>query len=166
MAQSKIEWTEFTWNPVTGCNKISPGCKNFNGIKQEKKMDTTEKLKKLWKQGITKDAWGYDILEADLDGILKLTSEWIDKNFIPVEEKMKYNEAIEKLKQGWQLRYITDETGTSTNIGDEDWNDVIELHHNTVKKILNTYDHIFRTYAIEGSTETGWIQINFSKQKI
>jgi protein gp37 len=25
---SKIEWTESTWNPVTGCSKISPGCKN------------------------------------------------------------------------------------------------------------------------------------------
>lgn len=28
MAKSAIEWTESTWNPVTGCNKISPGCKN------------------------------------------------------------------------------------------------------------------------------------------
>jgi protein gp37 len=26
MAQSAIEWTEFTWNPITGCTKISPGC--------------------------------------------------------------------------------------------------------------------------------------------
>jgi protein gp37 len=25
--KSSIEWTESTWNPVTGCNKISPGCK-------------------------------------------------------------------------------------------------------------------------------------------
>lgn len=25
---SKIEWTEATWNPVTGCEKVSPGCKN------------------------------------------------------------------------------------------------------------------------------------------
>ena len=25
---SKIEWTETTWNPVTGCTKISAGCKN------------------------------------------------------------------------------------------------------------------------------------------
>lgn len=25
---SKIEWTESTWNPVTGCTKISEGCKN------------------------------------------------------------------------------------------------------------------------------------------
>src|SRR5215203_5027194 len=27
MAESKIEWTEMTWNPTTGCNKISAGCK-------------------------------------------------------------------------------------------------------------------------------------------
>lgn len=27
MAKSTIEWTESTWNPVTGCTKISPGCK-------------------------------------------------------------------------------------------------------------------------------------------
>ena len=25
---SGIEWTDATWNPVTGCTKISPGCKN------------------------------------------------------------------------------------------------------------------------------------------
>ena len=29
MAQaSGIEWTESTWNPVTGCTKLSPGCKH------------------------------------------------------------------------------------------------------------------------------------------
>ncbi|QIF02837.1 phage Gp37/Gp68 family protein [Roseimicrobium sp. ORNL1] len=28
MANSSIEWTEFTWNPTTGCDKISAGCKN------------------------------------------------------------------------------------------------------------------------------------------
>lgn len=27
MAQSSIEWTELTWNPTTGCSKISAGCK-------------------------------------------------------------------------------------------------------------------------------------------
>ncbi len=26
--KSTIEWTDATWNPVTGCTKISPGCKN------------------------------------------------------------------------------------------------------------------------------------------
>ena len=27
MKYSKIEWTEATWNPSTGCNKITAGCK-------------------------------------------------------------------------------------------------------------------------------------------
>jgi protein gp37 len=27
-AKSTIEWTQSTWNPVTGCTKVSPGCKN------------------------------------------------------------------------------------------------------------------------------------------
>ena len=26
MQQSTIEWTEATWNPVTGCDQVSPGC--------------------------------------------------------------------------------------------------------------------------------------------
>jgi protein gp37 len=26
--QTKIEWTEQTWNPTTGCTKVSPGCKH------------------------------------------------------------------------------------------------------------------------------------------
>jgi len=26
--KSSIEWTEMTWNPVTGCTKVSQGCKN------------------------------------------------------------------------------------------------------------------------------------------
>ena len=28
MATSKIEWTESTWNPVTGCSKVSEGCRH------------------------------------------------------------------------------------------------------------------------------------------
>jgi protein gp37 len=27
MAKSSIEWTEMTWNPTTGCSKVSAGCK-------------------------------------------------------------------------------------------------------------------------------------------
>src|SRR5450759_5188380 len=27
MATTKIEWTESTWNPITGCTKITSGCK-------------------------------------------------------------------------------------------------------------------------------------------
>lgn len=28
MNKTSIEWTDYTWNPVTGCTKISQGCKN------------------------------------------------------------------------------------------------------------------------------------------
>ena len=28
VANSRIEWTESTWSPVTGCEKVSPGCDN------------------------------------------------------------------------------------------------------------------------------------------
>lgn len=28
MGRTAIEWTEVTWNPVTGCDRVSPGCDN------------------------------------------------------------------------------------------------------------------------------------------
>ncbi|MEI6127684.1 MAG: phage Gp37/Gp68 family protein [Pseudomonadota bacterium] len=37
-AQSRIEWTEATWNPVTGCTKISPGCKNCYAERMAKRL--------------------------------------------------------------------------------------------------------------------------------
>lgn len=38
MAHSKIEWTESTWNPVTGCTKISSGCKNCYAERLAKRL--------------------------------------------------------------------------------------------------------------------------------
>jgi protein gp37 len=35
---SSIEWTESTWNPVTGCTKISPGCKNCYAERFSKRL--------------------------------------------------------------------------------------------------------------------------------
>ena len=32
-ASSSIEWTDSTWNPVTGCTKISQGCKNCYALR-------------------------------------------------------------------------------------------------------------------------------------
>ncbi|MGC9124436.1 MAG: DUF5131 family protein, partial [Thermoplasmata archaeon] len=28
MNRTSIEWTEYSWNPVTGCTPVSPGCAN------------------------------------------------------------------------------------------------------------------------------------------
>ena len=38
MASSRIEWTESTWNPVTGCTKISAGCKNCYAERMAKRL--------------------------------------------------------------------------------------------------------------------------------
>lgn len=38
MAQSSIEWTEATWNPVSGCVKVSPGCKHCYAERMAKRL--------------------------------------------------------------------------------------------------------------------------------
>ena len=35
---SAIEWTESTWNPITGCNKVSPGCKHCYAERMAKRL--------------------------------------------------------------------------------------------------------------------------------
>jgi len=38
MAKTKIEWTEYSWNPVTGCSKISEGCRNCYAERMAKRL--------------------------------------------------------------------------------------------------------------------------------
>ena len=37
-ANSKIEWTECTWNPVTGCTRVSPGCQHCYAERMAKRL--------------------------------------------------------------------------------------------------------------------------------
>src|SRR5579859_5600489 len=39
---SKIEWTDATWNPVTGCTKVSQGCKHCYAETLAKRMWATQ----------------------------------------------------------------------------------------------------------------------------
>lgn len=38
MAKSKIEWTEYSWNPVSGCTPISEGCQNCYAKRMSKRL--------------------------------------------------------------------------------------------------------------------------------
>jgi protein gp37 len=38
LSASKIEWTEITWNPTTGCDRISPGCDNCYATTMAKRL--------------------------------------------------------------------------------------------------------------------------------
>ena len=35
---TKIEWTDTTWNPVTGCTKVSAGCKHCYAERTAKRL--------------------------------------------------------------------------------------------------------------------------------
>ncbi len=39
-AQTSIEWTDVTWNPVTGCTKVSQGCKNCYAERMAKRLQS------------------------------------------------------------------------------------------------------------------------------
>jgi protein gp37 len=58
MAQSSIEWTEMTWNPTTGCTKISAGCKFCYAEGMSKRLQAMgqEKYKDAFKLTIHPDA--------------------------------------------------------------------------------------------------------------
>lgn len=38
-AETSIEWTDYTWNPVTGCTKISQGCKHCYAERMAKRLE-------------------------------------------------------------------------------------------------------------------------------
>src|SRR6516225_10474599 len=44
-SNSSIEWTETTWNPITGCTKISPGCDNCYAIREAHRLAGNPSLK-------------------------------------------------------------------------------------------------------------------------
>jgi len=46
MSKSKIEWTEKTWNPITGCTKCSPGCLNCYAERMTKRHQHNPKMPK------------------------------------------------------------------------------------------------------------------------
>jgi protein gp37 len=58
MAQSSIEWTEMTWNPVTGCTKVSAGCKFCYAEVMAKRLKAmgVEKYKDGFKLRLHEDA--------------------------------------------------------------------------------------------------------------
>ncbi len=39
MAKTNISWSEFCWNPTTGCTKVSAGCKNCYAEKMHKRLN-------------------------------------------------------------------------------------------------------------------------------
>ena len=62
---SKIEWTETTWNPVTGCTKISYGCKHCYAERMSKRLQT---------MGMEKYRRGFEVVVHE--SVLKEPLKW------------------------------------------------------------------------------------------
>ncbi len=52
MRSTKIEWTETTWNPTTGCTKISSGCKNCYAERMSSRLQA---------MGVEKYKYGFNL---------------------------------------------------------------------------------------------------------
>lgn len=50
MKESKIEWTDATWNPVRGCSRISPGCVNCYAERMAARFSKPG----MWAEGLAK----------------------------------------------------------------------------------------------------------------
>jgi protein gp37 len=55
---STIEWTDATWNPTTGCNKVSPGCKHCYAERLSRRLQAmgNPKYKNGFKFTVHRDA--------------------------------------------------------------------------------------------------------------
>lgn len=59
MAESAIEWTDATWNPVAGCTVISPGCTNCYAMRMAARLESmgVEKYKGLTRKSGRRTVW-------------------------------------------------------------------------------------------------------------
>ena len=65
MAETQIEWTDSTWNPVAGCSIISSGCKNFYAMEMARRLESmgVEKYSGLTRLKGKRTVWNGKITE-------------------------------------------------------------------------------------------------------
>lgn len=72
MAQlSSIEWTDATWNPVTGCSKVSPGCLNCYAERMAKRLKA---------MGVARYRYGFNVRVHD--DLLEVPLKWKNPSVI------------------------------------------------------------------------------------
>lgn len=68
---SKIEWTEATWNPVTGCSVVSPGCTNCYAMR----LAGTRLRNHPSREGLTTASKAGPVW----NGEVRLNEQWLDQ---------------------------------------------------------------------------------------
>jgi protein gp37 len=59
MAETQIEWTDATWNPVAGCTIVSAGCTNCYAMEMARRLQAMEvpKYKGLTRRSGKRTIW-------------------------------------------------------------------------------------------------------------
>jgi len=68
---TKIEWTDATWNPITGCSVVSPGCTNCYAMK----LAGTRLKNHPSRKGLTKDTKAGPVWTGEV----RFNAEWLDQ---------------------------------------------------------------------------------------
>lgn len=68
---SSIEWTDATWNPITGCSVVSPGCTNCYAMK----LAGTRLKHHASRAGLTTDSKAGPVW----NGQVRLNAQWLDQ---------------------------------------------------------------------------------------
>jgi protein gp37 len=76
MADTSIEWTDATWNPVAGCTVLSPGCTNCYAMRMAARLDAMgmEKYRGLTRKSGGRAKWTGKI-RLDREG-LRVPTKW------------------------------------------------------------------------------------------
>ncbi len=76
MADSTIEWTDATWNPVAGCQIVSPGCTNCYAMRMAARLANIGQEKY---QGLTRQSGGRHVWNGKItcdEASLAIPSQW------------------------------------------------------------------------------------------
>lgn len=68
---TKIEWTDATWNPITGCSLVSPGCTNCYAMK----LAGTRLKNHPSREGLTRETKAGPVWTGEV----RLNPQWLDE---------------------------------------------------------------------------------------
>jgi protein gp37 len=76
MAESDIEWTDATWNPVAGCSIVSAGCTNCYAMEMARRLDAMgiDKYQGLVRKSGTRTIWNGIVREDK--AALAIPAKW------------------------------------------------------------------------------------------
>jgi protein gp37 len=134
MAQSNIEWTEMTWNPTTGCSKITAGCKFCYAEIMSKRLQA---------MGIDKYRNGFNV--AMHDSALNIPYNWKGAKVVFVNSMSDLFHPEISLEFIQRVFYVMNDTPQHTyQILTKRADRLFELHH-----LLNWSDNIWMGVSVE-----------------